>query len=56
MKIPTVSVLLVAVVVLVVVGAFVHVLGGITRLLVVIVIVLGVVIWLRNSIAKRRSS
>jgi Flp pilus assembly protein TadB len=54
-KIPTLTVLLLAIVALVVLGAVVHVLGGITKLLVVIVVVLGVAIWIRNSVAKRRA-
>ncbi len=52
MKIPALAVLLIAVVVL---GSVVHVLGGITKLLVLVVIVLGIAIWIRNANAKRRA-
>ena len=54
-KIPTLTVLLIAVVALIVLGTVVHVLGGITKLLVLVVVVLGIAIWIRNWNAKRRA-
>ncbi len=55
MKIPTLTVLLVVVVALIVLGTVVHVLGGAARLLVVALLVLGIAIWIRNSLTRRRA-
>jgi hypothetical protein len=51
----TLTLVVLAVVVLVALGSFVHVLGGITKILVVIVLVLAVTVSIRGEIAKRRS-
>lgn len=53
---PLLVIALVAVVGLIVLGSFVHVLGGITKILVLIVVVLAAVIGVRNYFLRRAKS
>lgn len=56
MKIPTLTILVVAVVALIVLGSVVHVLGGITKLLVLVLVVVFAAIGIRNWLGKKRAS
>jgi hypothetical protein len=53
---PLLVIALVAVVGLIVLGSFVHVLGGITKILVLVVVVLAAVIGIRNYFLRRAKS